>query len=266
MYLKRNNNSYKGQNGKVCVIGGSEIYHGAPIYTALGAEVTGVDLVYPIVPYCNREVTKHASYNFICHYFKLDYITGLDIVMINDVLDQVDTVVIGPGLSKKSLPVLKEIIQKISIPLVIDATALYAVKDIYETDEVLPPNTVITPHRGEFELFERYTKTNISKVSKTLECVVLVKGEQDIISNPEDIMVINKTGNPGLTVGGTGDLLSGMISGFIAQNVSLIDACKISVEILGKAGERLYKTMGYSYQAIDLLKILPGLIKKTCYT
>jgi NAD(P)H-hydrate epimerase len=269
--FKRNPSSSKGQNGRVCIVGGSETFHGAPILSSLAVEATGVDLIFPVVSPLHAEVTKQASYNFICHFFKQPNLTLVDQNMIDQALRKSDVLVIGPGLGDKrsTLNTVFEVLKSVSIPVVIDASALEVVKRCLERDNFLSSKTIITPHRGEFEFITgRKLKGKVGQdkyivqdLALKLGVVVVVKGEQDIVADSEGNIFINSTGNAGMTVGGTGDVLAGVIGGLVAQKVKLFEAAKLAVKVVGRCGERLFLKKGYAYTAQEVVEMIPVMMK-----
>ena len=250
--LKRKKDSHKGENGKVMVVGGSTMFHGAPILCALAAEYSGVDLVFPFLPPSQKEAAKTYSLNFIIQTFEEDLLSMKDAKAIVNFSKQVDCVVIGPGLGKdaKTKTAVKSILAKLKVPTVVDASALMFTNN-------LPEVCVLTPHRGEFLNItgDDPTPKNVQKWSKNLKATIVCKGPEDIIADNDEI-AINNTGTPLMTVGGTGDVLSGFIGGLIAQGMEPFDAGKHATRILGSLAEN----MGYleaNIRAIDLAYGIP---------
>lgn len=267
--ISRPSNSHKGQNGKVCVIGGSETFHGAPIFASLGVEATGVDLVYPIVPPCHIDVTKNASYNFICSKFYRNYLSRGDITLIKSVLKKCDVLLIGPGLGERetSINTAAEIIESTKIPVVVDADGLCAIAKIIKSKSKLPDRIILTPHLSEFTnmtmLNNAETVDNelIKFWAKRLKSVILLKGETDIIYSPQGKREINQSGNAGLTVGGTGDTLSGIVAGLIALGKAPFEAAFMGAKIIGTAGDVLVKEKGHAYTTMDVIEKVPYILK-----
>ncbi|MBI5422200.1 bifunctional ADP-dependent NAD(P)H-hydrate dehydratase/NAD(P)H-hydrate epimerase, partial [Candidatus Peregrinibacteria bacterium] len=139
--MERDPNSHKGQNGKVMVIAGSELYYGAPILCALGAEASGADLIYPYLPEAQAEAAKTYSLNFLIHTFKMGHLTLKDVKPILELSQKMDVVVIGPGLGRESATAeaIKELLAKLEKPTVVDADALLFTNH-------LPKTVVLTPH------------------------------------------------------------------------------------------------------------------------
>ncbi|MBN2306847.1 NAD(P)H-hydrate dehydratase [Candidatus Peregrinibacteria bacterium] len=255
--LVRKKNSHKGDNGKVMIIGGSPLFHGAPILCSLAAEYSGVDLVYPFIASSQIEAAKTYSLNFILQSFKEEVLSNSDVKPILSFSKQVDCVVIGPGLgtATKTKSAVKSILSQLQVPTVVDASAL-----MYTNQ--LPEVCVLTPHRGEFLSMtgDDPTPKNVQKWSKNLKATIVCKGPEDIIADDDEI-AINNTGNALMTVGGTGDVLSGFIGGLIAQGMNPFDAGKYATRILGLIADNLAE-MESSIRAVDLVYALPGALLK----
>lgn len=231
------------------------MYHGAPILCALGAEYSGVDLVFPFIPPCHAQVARTYSLNFIIQTFEKDYLSPKDVKKILELSKNIDVVVIGPGLGKEpdTIKAVKSILNEIDKPVVLDADALF-----YSNN--FPKVTVLTPHRGEFKELtgENPTLKNVQKWAKSLNATIICKGPEDIIAD-EDKVSINKTGNALMTVGGTGDVLSGLIGGLMAQGYKPTEACQIGTHSLGMAADYLAKQQN-SLRAQELAELLPKML------
>ena len=250
--LERNPNSHKGENGKVMVVGGSTLFHGAPILCSLAAEHSGVDLVYPFLPPSQKEAAKYYSLNFILQTFQEEILSSKDAKAIVNFSKQVDCVVIGPGLGadSKTKTAVKTILANLKVPTVVDASAL-----IYTNS--LPEICILTPHQGEFKALtgDEPTPKNIQKWAKDLKATIVCKGPEDIIATADDI-AINNTGNAMMTVGGTGDALAGLIGGLLAQGMEPFEAAKQGTRVLGLLAES-YEGLEANIRAIDLVRNLP---------
>jgi len=254
--LKRDKNSHKGDNGKVMIVGGSQMFHGAPILCALGAENSGADLVFPFIPPCQAEAAKTYSLNFIIQTFAENILTSKDVKSIYNMSKKMDAVVIGPGLGtdSKTKRAVKSLLNHLSVPTVVDASALFYTN-------TFPKTTVLTPHRGEFQEMtgDEPTEKNVQKWAKHLDVTIVCKGPEDIIADRDEI-AINKTGNSCMTVGGSGDVLSGLIGGLISQGMEPFDAGEYATRILGKIGESLTELQG-GFRAHDLANGISGMMK-----
>mgnify|MGYP003964245281 FL=1 len=210
--IDRNPSSHKGENGKVAIIGGSPTIHGAPLLSALAAEASGGDLIFVCLPSCHKAVAKTTSLNFQVHPFKNDLLKDEDIEPILELLATMDSAVIGPGISKdpSEQKVLDQIIQAASCDLVLDATALQ--KNTLSL--VKGKNAIVTPHLGELERMG-IDQDQLSKVASENNATICLKGETDLITHSNGDQTEIDGGSAGLTVGGTGDVLAGLIGGLI---------------------------------------------------
>ena len=234
-YLKkRKKDSHKGDNGRVLIVGGSDRYHGAPLYAATAASKI-VDLVYVATPCV--EVIKNYSPDFIVTKDILDY--DYDSVVIG----------VGMGINKKALEIMKRFEKK-----VIDADGL----KVLANDLDLAANAILTPHEGEFEyLFGKLPdnlEERIQKVRETSEkydCTIILKGKIDIVADKKGYK-LNYTGNEGMTTGGTGDVLAGLTAGFFSKDEAFQSACAASF-VNGFAGDLVYSEKNVYYTTSDLL-------------
>ncbi len=253
--------SHKGENGTVAVIGGSRHQHGAPIFSALAAEASGVDLVYVFVPVFHEEVTKAASFNFQVHTFgsaKSDELSAADRTHIVEFLATIDTAVVGPGLSRtpSGIKSVLELLEAIPCTAIVDASALQE-----GTMKVLfGRHAVVTPHLGELERMG-LTREQLPEITKKNVCTALLKSQSDaVVAEDGSVQTING-GNAGLTVGGTGDALAGLTAGLIAQGMDHAEACALASRTIKGAGDALLAEVGFSYTTHDVIAKIPGLLK-----
>jgi NAD(P)H-hydrate epimerase len=257
----------KGDNGRVLVIAGGGDYTGAPAYVSMASYLSGVDLVYLVSPLkiTNRIVSKYPE--IIPVSLKEEYLTLNSLKVIEGIIDKVDVVIAGPGLTteKEVGEAINEVIEMVlnkRKKCVLDADALKLSRR-----KELNEQFVITPHAGEFKAFfgievgmdfkERIKA--VKKVSGTFKGVILLKGYVDIISQSENIR-LNKSGNPAMTVGGTGDVLAGLIGGLMARGLKPFDAACVGAYLNGISGSMAYKEKGDSLLPTDLLNYLPKAI------
>ena len=266
----RDYKSHKGQNGKVLVIGGNKDYSGAPALAALSSLAAGADMVVVACPRELSSIIRSYSPDLIVHPLSEEFLNPKDTDELIKLSENFDAVVLGCGIGREeetSLAV-NDLVVEIEKPMVIDADALKLVGP-----GVLPRRnheTVITPHAGEFEEFSgrdapKDLKSRIEvvkDVSLESETTVLLKGPTDIIAHNNNLK-LNSTGNPGMTVGGTGDCLAGLTCALLAQDHYGFEAAFLGAYINGKAGDIAADEYGYSFKATDLLGFIPQeLIRK----
>jgi NAD(P)H-hydrate epimerase len=267
--IKRLPEAHKGDFGRMLVIGGSEIYSGAPTLTAMGAYATGVDLVYVAAPDSVASTIANFSPSLITLKLKGSRLNTKNAGKLKNLYEKIDTVAMGPGLGlhQETLEAVNTIIndlEELEIPIVIDADALKA----YPRRREISTEAVFTPHAKEFEnltgkklvgdLNERGNR--VRKEASKLRATILLKGNVDIISDGRNVR-FNRTGNPGMTVGGTGDVLTGITAGFLAKGVPCLKAAVAAAFVNGVAGDIVRKKKGYHLLPTDLIERVPFVIE-----
>ncbi len=252
-------NSHKGENGKVLIIAGSRLFHAASLWPLTVASRI-VDMVfYASVPENNALVQKA----------KEEFRNGIVIPRekIENYMDEADCVLIGPGLTRdegkeKGDDSTQELTEKLlglypNKKWVVDGGSLQVINP-----SMLPKNAIITPHKIEFEkLFGiKPTDESIQDMAKKYNVVILTKGEYDVVSSPVKSVIISG-GNPGMTKGGTGDVLAGLVASLYCKNDAFLSACAASY-INKKAGESLETKMGIYFNATDLANKIPLVMKE----
>lgn len=261
---RRDPKSKKGDNGKVLVIGGSHSFSGAPYFSAMASAKAGADLVYVAVPESVSHIIAERSPDLIVIGVKGSDFSPSNVDEILPWVKRVDAVVIGPGMgmSSETQEFSRTVIEKlkeIGKRVVLDADALKAANGM-----VLDHNFVITPHAGEFEIFsgvkpslefnERISQ--VMKVAREHNTNVLLKGFVDVISDGERFR-LNKTGNPSMTVGGTGDVLTGIIGTLMARKVDPFTSAYLGALLNGLAGAIQYRKLGEHLRASDVFEAIP---------
>lgn len=269
---KRDPFSHKGDNGRVLIIGGSNEYYGAPILAAKGALRAGCDLVYLYVPECNFEVTRNAAPDFIVKKYKGDFFSPRAASEIIEFGKKCDAVLLGPGLSNRETVIegVFEILKELRIPTVLDASAMFALKKIKKFP--LEQDILITPHHNEFSnLVDRDIEVKESdaqsmvllrSLAMDLHLNIVLKGATDLVVSDEGEIWKNKTGNAGMTVGGTGDVLAGVAVSLIAQGNPTFLAGQAAAYINGEAGSEAFKEFGNGLMASDLVEKVGRVIRK----
>jgi hydroxyethylthiazole kinase-like uncharacterized protein yjeF len=268
--IKRDKNSHKGQNGRVLIVGGSENYSGAPAFAGLSALRSGADLSVIACPEIVAPSIRAYSPDLIVRSLSTSYVSFEDSSDILKMTETADSLVIGCGIGKKEETgyVLNELIEKIQQPIVLDADALKIVdnKVIKQSGNKI----VLTPHKAEFKAFfgvdlpaEFQKKIDtLKQIAKDFGCTILLKGRVDIVSNGE-LVKLNSTGNPGMTVGGTGDVLAGLVGALMARGHDTFEAAYLGSYINGAAGNLAETEYGYNFIASDLLNLIPQVFMNT---
>ncbi len=265
----RSPTAHKGEFGRLLVIGGSEVYSGAPTLVSLAALRTGVDIVYLAAPAKTAYAISSMSPDLITIKLEGDNLNLQNMVTLRPYLGMVDAVVIGPGLgvnpeTAKFVKSCVEEIEKAKIALLLDADGL---KAFAKFKRQLKVPLVLTPHVGEFtiltgeELPENQEEriVAIQKTAKRLNATVLVKSKVDVICDAERLK-LNFTGNPGMTVGGTGDVLSGIVGGFMSQKVNAFEAAVAGAFVNGAAGDFVASEIGFHMVATDIIEWVPRIL------
>ncbi|MEM0090175.1 MAG: NAD(P)H-hydrate dehydratase [Nitrososphaerota archaeon] len=263
----RRTHSRKGENGIVLVVGGSWLYHGAPALAAMASFRCGIDLVYVAVPEKIATAIRALSPNFIVLPLPDLKLTKGSIRRLEKIIPEVDAAVVGPGLVPKDADaltyLLKELLER-DVAVVLDAAAL--IPDVLTV--VKEKRAVLTPHAGEFKrLFGiELTKSveeravHVKEKASEYSLTILLKGPVDVISDGNEV-VLNRTGTSAMTVGGTGDVLSGLVAGFLSKGAKPIEAAVAAARVNGLAGERATVKFGYHIVATDLLDEIPQILK-----
>ncbi|MDD4319179.1 MAG: NAD(P)H-hydrate dehydratase [Candidatus Peribacteraceae bacterium] len=256
--MQRDPHSHKGENGKVAVIGGSATIHGAPLLSALAAEAGGVDLLYVCVPRIHQDVARLTSLNFQVHPFAGDELLERDVPMLLELLATMDTAVIGPGLARtpETLAALKNLVAEAPCTLVLDASALQP----WTLDAVTDKNAVLTPHLGELKRMG-IDEGKIGPAAKEHGVTIHLKGPEDRTASADGRVHLIRGGNAGLTVGGTGDALAGLIGGLRAQKMAPEDACAAASTVIKRAGTMLFEEKGAAYTTREVITLIPKLLR-----
>ncbi|MBX5328336.1 MAG: NAD(P)H-hydrate dehydratase [Candidatus Bathyarchaeota archaeon] len=261
--------SHKGDFGRLLIIGGSETYSGAPTLVALAALRTGVDLAYVAAPEKTAHAVSSMTPDLITIKLEGKHLNITNLPTLKTYIETVNAVVLGPGLglhveTKETVKAIIEIAENAGKPLLLDADGL---KAFAEFKRKLKTPLVLTPHAGEYTILTgkklpEVLKEKILEVQKTaaeLSAVILLKGPVDIIAD-EKRFKLNFTGNPGMTVGGTGDVLSGVVGALLAQKTDPFEAATAGAFVNGAAGDFVSEEKGHHMISTDLLEWIPQVL------
>ena len=276
--VPRSVSSRKGENGIMLVVGASNIYHGAPLLSSMAGLRSGVDLVYTGVPQRNVVALRSFSPNIIVLPFSHD---SLDITSVRDLLHVLpkkpDAAAIGMGLNiaqNKALTYLINELRGMQTKLLLDASAL--IPDVLK--HISGTNSIITPHLGEFtrvfsmeSSIQSLVHRNVSlkklisivvEMAEKYGITIVLKGEYNVIASGigGNVSVIKRS-TPAMTVGGTGDVLSGLVAGLLTKLDPFL-ASIMGVYLNGLAALQASKTLGLHLLATDLIDNLPYVMKK----
>ena len=272
--IARDSSARKGDAGRILVIGGSKAYVGAPALLGLAALRAGADWVTIAAPEKVAWAINSVSPDLVTHKFPCEYFDERSEEEILELSKHYDVVAIGNGMTGRedtNLLIL-QLIRKIPQYKIIDADAI----KIAKIEDIR--NSILTPHETELEIFLGNNKKNKKMLeeknpaakAKKIQAelmellksnnVILLKGQTDTIISQNQI-IFNKTGNAGMSVAGTGDVLAGITAGLLPQTKDMFYAASLAAYINGKCGDALLKKIGIGFLASDLLKEIPKILK-----
>lgn len=265
----RNPWGHKGNFGKLLLLCGSRGYTGAAFFAAMGALRSGAGLVFLGAPESIYGIEAVKLNEPVI--FPLPDAGGrLSADAVPEILTrlpQMDAVLVGPGLgqSEGTLAVVRAVLEKAECPVVVDAdgiNVLSAHRDLLRGRK-LP--TILTPHDGEFArlggVIGEDRMAAAAALAEELGCVVLLKGHETCITDGTN-GYLNPTGNPGMAVGGSGDVLAGVITALLGVGLPPLEAAACGAWLHGAAGDRCAAELGqYGMLPTDMLSALPRLMK-----
>jgi len=247
LYQPRNQFDHKGTFGHCLIVGGSYGKIGATILASKAALKIGAGMVTVFVPKCGYSILQA---------------TLPEAMVITDTSDKHITEIkanfnpsaigigMGMGTNKKTVSALKEFLSNVKSPLVIDADALNCISENKELLKLIPKDSILTPHPGELKRLIGVWEDDFQKIemakkfSEKHQIILLIKGANTLIINKSD-MYINSTGNPGMATAGSGDVLTGIITGLLSQGYLPLDAALFGVYIHGSAGDIASSYLGF---------------------
>lgn len=273
----RDSKSHKGNNGRLLVVGGSKDYSGAPAIAGMAAIGAGADLVYVASPQNAAEAIKSTSPDLIVKSLEGDKLSLNHADEILELAENVDAVLIGPGagIDDETSKLFNVLVTKIKKPIVLDADALKQVELSLIKNR---HDIILTPHIFEFKSFFNVEEdlkldidsfdfkkvdeniTQFQQITRKINASVVVKGEYDLILSGTRFK-INKSGNAGMTVGGTGDALAGICTSLLSQGLSSFDSAALGAFINGLAGDKAFEVKGNGFSATDLVSYIGSVIK-----
>lgn len=260
---------HKGTFGKLLLLCGSLGYTGAAYFAAMGALRAGAGLVYLGVPesiYAIEAVKLNEPVIFPLPE-KDGMLAPEAIEAIRDRLAKVDAVLLGPGLGQSpgTLAVVQTVLREAACPVVVDADGINLLAGHRDILREIPGKWILTPHDGEFARLggrlEQGRMAGAVGLAQELGGVVLLKGHETCITDGK-LCYRNKTGNPGMAVGGSGDVLAGIVTAFLGQGLPPLEAAACAAWVHGAAGDLTARELGqYGMLPMDLLERIPRLLK-----
>lgn len=259
--------SHKGDNGVLLVVCGGP-YSGAPALVGLAALRAGSDLARIATPERVWKVVASFSPALIVRPLPGDTLAPNHIGILTEMAGEADACVIGPGLGREheTLGAVRKLVAQLDIPFVVDADGITAVAEDLTT--IQGKRCIVTPHLAEFErlcgqevggpLEERAEA--VKAFSEKAEVTVLFKGPVDIIAGGGKIK-LNRTGNAGMTVGGTGDVLAGICGSLLSRGVEPFNAARVGAFVSGSAGDLAFEKMSFGLMPTDIIDEIPEVLK-----
>ncbi len=265
----RDSQAHKGDFGKILLLCGSKGFTGAAALSAMSALRSGAGLVFLGVPECIYAIEAIKLTEPIV--FSLPDENGTlsasASVQIKKCLDGKDAVLIGPGLgqSEGTLCAARTVLENFNGPVVLDADGINVIKAHKDIVRGRTSPTILTPHDCEFSrlygMLPENRMEDAAALATDLGAIVLLKGHDTVVTDGKTCF-INKTGNPGMAVGGSGDVLAGIIVSLLGQGIPALEAAACGAWLHGAAGDICQKEIGqYGLLPSDIVKVLPRLLK-----
>ena len=265
----RNPWGHKGDFGKLLLLCGSRGYTGAAFFAAMGALRSGAGLVFLGVPESIYGIEAVKLNEPVI--FPLPDVDGrLSADAVPEILSRLprmDAVLVGPGLgqSEGTLAVVRAVLEKAECPVVVDADGINVLRAHRDLLRGRKSPTILTPHDGEFArlggIIGEDRMAAAAALADDLGCVVLLKGHETCVTDGTD-GYINPTGNSGMAVGGSGDVLAGVITALLGAGLPPLEAAACGAWLHGAAGDRCASELGqYGMLPTDMLSALPRLMK-----
>lgn len=249
--------SHKGDFGKILLIGGSQDYVGAVALAGIAALRSGVDTVTVAAPAKVAWALNTLAPDLITRKYDCLYFDKKQVNSVVKYAKEFDAILIGNGIGRRSHQFCVEVIRKLSEmnkPIVVDADAIKAIslKDV--------KHAILTPHKREFQMLLENTHIRKLQLQKHIaDNVIIEKGNVDVIYAKGKVKY-NRTGNPAMTVGGTGDVLAGLAVGFYAQTKDSWNSAIAAAYVNGLCGDIIRGEIGAGLVASDMLKKIPLVI------
>ena len=261
--------AHKGDFGKILLLCGSRGYTGAAALAAMGALRSGAGLVYLGVPDSIYSIEAMKLTEAIV--FPLPDRDGmLSAEAANHIVKRLahkDAVLIGPGLgqSEGTLPAVQIVLENFEGPVVLDADGINVLKSHKDILRGRTYPTILTPHDGEFRriggILSDDRISSASNLAKELGVIVVLKGHETVITDGS-VCFVNHTGNPGMAVGGSGDVLAGILVSLLGQGIDPLEAAACAAWLHGAAGDICQSEIGqYGMLPSDMIQVLPRLLK-----
>lgn len=261
--------AHKGNFGRILLLCGSRGYTGAAALAAMGALRVGAGLLYLGVPESIYEIEATKLLEPVV--FPLPDEDGMygseAIEKVCELLPKMDAVLLGPGIGRSNSveKLVCTVLQEFKGTVVLDADGINAIRTHKHILRGRTGTTILTPHEGEFERFMGAKPINrvesAMAAAKDCNAIMVLKGHRTVVTDGCEIY-INTTGNPGMAVGGSGDVLAGIVIGLVGQGISPLLSAVCGVWLHGSVGDICASELGqYGMLPSDMLKVIPQLLK-----
>jgi len=276
LFPPRYENTHKGDYGHLFVLAGSTGFTGAATMTCESAARAGTGLVTLGIPKSLNPILENKLLEVMTLPLPETENGALNkdaFEIIKRACERKTAIAIGPGLGLEpsTQMLVRDVVSKMQLPMIIDADGLNAISAQPEVLRKRRAPTILSPHPGEMARLIGFDTQKVKDdritvargFAKKYGCYVVLKGARSIVATPEGKMYINPTGNPGMATGGTGDLLTGMIGGFLAEGMKPLEASLAGVYIHGACGDEAALKFGErGLLARDILNEIPNLLRE----
>ena len=266
--LARARFAHKGTYGHALLVGGSQGKIGAAVLAARACLRSGVGLLTVRVPAAGYAIVQTAVPEAMC----LTDPAADSVSELPD-LQPYSAVGIGPGLGQENAPqrVLEQLLREAKVPLILDADALNILANNRNLLGLLPPDSLLTPHPKEFERLTGHARDDYHRLEllrdfcREHRCYTVLKGANTCLATPDGTLYFNSTGNPGMATGGSGDVLTGILTALRAQRLTPLDAALLGIYAHGRAGDLAAQETGEAgLVASDIVQFIgPALAELT---
>ena len=261
IYKPRKKFSHKGTYGHALLIAGSYGKIGAAVLSAKACMRSGVGLLTCHIPKCGYDILQSTVPEAMV---MTDFNTSFN-TKVDDDLTKYEAIGIGPGIgtASETKMMLRQVFDSYRSPVVLDADALNIIASQKDLLKLIPAGSILTPHPKEFERLFGETTNEFDRVllslekAKELNCIILLKGHHTFIATTDGKGFFNATGNPGMATAGSGDVLTGMLTGLLAQGYSSVETAILGVSLHGMAGDIAAKA--FSMESMVAGDIINGL-------
>lgn len=260
---------HKGRNGHALLVTGSYGKMGAAVLASQSALRSGLGLLTVQIPKSGNDIIQAGAPEAMSKPDIYDHL----ISSIED-FEKFTAIGIGPGIGKDPVTVIavSKFLQNVNQPVVIDADALNIIAENRELLELIPKKSILTPHPKEFERLVGLSWENdfhklhlLKELAKRLDSIILIKGAHTVIATPGGNLHFNSTGNPGMAKGGSGDVLTGIITGSLAQGYDSLEATILGVYLHGLAGDMACNQLGEkAMKSGDIIAYMPEAYAHIC--